>query len=131
MNQALACVQVFRVRNKMNLGNKSYFPKVPQGCTEEELLAGFIGQYYLQRRPPEELITTVLPSEHEIIAEMLSNQREAKVKITASVRGTRARWLDFANKNVSIAFESRLASQTGMEQRYRALEDAFSFDAQI
>ena len=131
MNQALACVQVFRVRNKMNLGNQSYFPKVPQGCTEEELLAGFIGQYYLQRRPPEELITTVLPSEHEIIAEMLSNQREAKVKITASVRGTRARWLDFANKNVSIAFESRLASQTGMEQRYRALEDAFSFDAQI
>lgn len=131
MNQALACVQVFRVRNKMNLGNQSYFPKVPQGCTEEELLAGFIGQYYLQRRPPEELITTVLPSEHEIIAEMLSNQREAKVKITASVRGTRARWLDFANKNVSIAFESRLASQTGMEQRYRALEEAFSFDAQI
>ena len=131
MNQALACVQVFRVRNKMNLGNQSYFPKVPQGCTEEELLAGFIGQYYLQRRPPEELITTVLPSEHEIIAEMLSNQREAKVKITASVRGTRARWLDFANKNVSIAFESRLASHTGMEQSYRALEDAFSFDAQI
>jgi len=53
------------------------------------------------------------------------------VKITGSVRGTRARWLDFANKNVSMAFESRLASQTGMEQRYQALEEAFSFDAQI
>ena len=131
MNTALACVQVFRVRNKMNLGNQTYFPKAPQDCTQEELLAGFIGQYYLQRRPPEEIIATVLPAEHEVLAEMLSTQCEAKVKITGSVRGTRARWLDFANKNVSIAFESRLASQTGMEQRYQALEEAFSFDAQI
>ena len=131
MNSALACVQVFRVRNKMNLGNQTYFPKAPADCTEEELLAGFIGQYYLQRRPPEEIIATTLPTEHEVLAEMLSTQREAKVKITGSVRGTRARWLDFATKNVSIAFESRLASQTGMVQRYRALEEAFGFDAQI
>ena len=63
---------------------------------------------------------------------MLSNQRDGKVKITSSVRGKRARWLEFANKNVtSPAFESRLASQAGMEQRYQALESIFKLQEPI
>jgi excinuclease ABC subunit C len=125
MRDALACVQVFQVRNKMNLGNKCFFPKTPAHYNEQELLSAFIGQYYLHRRPPEEIITSHEPTESDVLAEMLSNQREAKVKITSSVRGKRARWLDFAKKNVSTAFESRLASQVGMEQRFTALEDIF------
>ena len=126
LSDSLACVQVFQVRNKMNLGNKSYFPKIPHSYTEAELISAFIGQYYLQRRPPEEIITAHEPIESNVLTEMLSNQREGKVKITSSVRGKRARWLEFANKNVKSAFESRLASQAGIEQRYQALEDIFS-----
>ena len=125
LKDSLACVQVFQVRNKMNLGNKCFFPKTPAHYDESELLSAFIGQYYLHRRPPEEIITTHKPAESEVLAEMLSNQREAKVKITTSVRGKRARWLEFANKNVVTAFESRLASQAGMEQRFQALEEIF------
>ncbi len=126
LSDSLACVQVFQVRNKMNLGNKSFFPKIPHSYSESELLSAFIGQYYLQRRPPEEIITAHEPTDSELLAEMLSNQRESKVKVTSSVRGKRARWLEFANKNVATAFESRLASQAGIEQRYQALEDIFS-----
>ena len=125
MRDSLACVQVFQVRNKMNLGNKCFFPKTPAHYDEPALLAAFIGQYYLHRRPPEEIITAHEPKESDVLAEMLSNQREAKVKITSSVRGKRARWLEFATKNVVTAFESRLASQSGMEQRFAALEEIF------
>ncbi len=125
MRDSLACVQVFQVRNKMNLGNKCFFPKTPAHYNEQQLLSAFIGQYYLHRRPPEEIITAHEPIESELLAEMLSNQRGAKVKITSSVRGKRARWLEFANKNVVTAFESRLASQSGMEQRFNALEEIF------
>tara|TARA_R110002049_G_scaffold2743_1_gene20921 strand:- start:17526 stop:19349 length:1824 start_codon:yes stop_codon:yes gene_type:complete len=125
LRDSLACVQVFQVRNKMNLGNKCFFPKIPAHYNEQELLSAFIGQYYLHRRPPEEIITAHEPAESDVLAEMLSNQREAKVKITSSVRGKRARWLEFANKNVATAFESRLASQSGMEQRFAALEEIF------
>ena len=125
MKDALACVQVFQVRNKMNLGNKCFFPKMPAHYNEQELLAAFIGQYYLHRRPPEEIITSYEPKDCDVLAEMLSYQREGKVKITSSVRGKRARWLEFADKNVTTAFESRLASQAGMEQRYQALEEVF------
>jgi excinuclease ABC subunit C len=125
LRDSLACVQVFQVRNKMNLGNKCFFPKTPAHYNEQELLSAFMGQYYLHRRPPEEIITAHEPVESDLLAEMLSNQREAKVKITSSVRGKRARWLEFANKNVVTAFESRLASQSGMEQRFAALEHIF------
>lgn len=125
VKDSLACVQVFRVRNKMNLGNKCYFPKIPHDYEEPELLTAFIGQYYLQRRPPEEIITSIEPGDSLLLAEMLTAQRGKKVKVTSSVRGKRARWLEFANKNVVTAFETRLASQTGMEQRYLALEELF------
>ena len=125
VKDALACVQVFQVRNKMNLGNKCYFPKIPQGYDEPELLTAFIGQYYLRRRPPEEIITSVEPHDRILLAEMLSSQRSKKVKVTSSVRGKRARWLEFATKNVIAAFEARLASRTGMEERFLALEEQF------
>ena len=125
VKDALACVQVFQVRNKMNLGNKCYFPKIPHTYDESELLTAFIGQYYLRRRPPEEIITSVEPVDQNLLAEMLSAQRGKKVKITASVRGKRARWLEFATKNVVTAFESRLASRTGIEERFLALEEQF------
>lgn len=121
----LACVQVFQVRNKMNLGNKSYFPKTPHQYEQAELLNAFIGQYYLDRKPPEEIIMSDLPAEAELLEEMLSTQRGSKVKISASVRGKRARWLEFANKNVTTAFETKLASRAGIEQRYQALETIF------
>lgn len=131
IHETLACVQVFQVRNKMNLGNKCFFPKNPHIYEEPKLLSAFIGQYYLHRRPPEEIITAHEPAESDVLAEMLSNQRESKVKITSSVRGKRARWLEFANKNVVMAFETRLASQAGIEQRYLALEEIFSIDDPI
>ena len=127
----LACVQVFQVRNKMNLGNKSYFPKTPHQYEKAELLNAFIGQYYLDRKPPEEVITSILPLDHQVLEEMLSNQRTSKVKITASVRGKRARWLEFANKNTNASFEAKLASRAGMEKRYQALEQTFNLKQSI
>lgn len=127
----LACVQVFQVRNKMNLGNKSYFPKTPHQYEQAELLNAFIGQYYLDRKPPEEIIMSDLPAEAELLEEMLSSQRGSKVKISASVRGKRARWLEFANKNVTTAFETKLASRAGIEQRYQALEAIFDLPQPI
>lgn len=127
----LACVQVFQVRNKMNLGNKSYFPKTPHQYEKAKLLNAFIGQYYLDRKPPEELITTEIPHDHQVLEEMLSVQRAGKVKITTSVRGKRARWLEFADKNTTASFEAKLASRAGMEKRYQALEQVFNLKQSI
>ena len=131
VRDSLACVQVFQVRNKMNLGNKCYFPKIPHTYEESELLTAFIGQYYLHRRPPEEIITSLEPVDRSSLVEMLTSQRGKKVKVTSSVRGKRARWLEFATKNVVTAFESRLASESGMEQRFLALEDQFELSDPI
>ena len=39
-----------------------FFPKTPAHYNESELLSAFIGQYYLHRRPPEEIITAFEPS---------------------------------------------------------------------
>ena len=131
MRDSFACVQVFQVRNKMNLGNKNYFPKIPHAYDEAKLLSAFIGQYYLQRTPPEEIITTSEPKESAVLMDMLTQQRGSRVKITFSVKGKRARWLEFAKKNVNTAFEARLASRVGIEKRYEALETSFGLPETI
>ena len=51
----VACVQVFNIRSGVNLGNKSYFPKIPEVLKEEKILTAFMGQYYLTHVSPMKL----------------------------------------------------------------------------
>ena len=123
VNDMLACVQVFNIRNGMNLGNKTYYPKVPYEVNEASLLTAFIGQYYVSRVPPAELIVFPTPADSAVLQEMLTRKREKKVTISSSVRSRRAKWLEIAKRNVKTAFEAKLASKTGMEQRFDALQE--------
>src|SRR3546814_9518369 len=47
-----ACVQVFFFRGGQNFGNHAYFPSHAQNLENDELLAGFVGQFYSDRPPP-------------------------------------------------------------------------------
>jgi excinuclease ABC subunit C len=52
----LYCVQVFTIRSGNILGNKNFFPGHADGLTEAEVLGAFIGQYYLTRDLPDEIL---------------------------------------------------------------------------
>ncbi len=119
----LACVQVFNIRAGVNLGNKSYFPNLPEPTSPEKILTAFLGQYYLTHAIPEEIISSHQPDDAKLLQEMLSNRVGKNVSIVYSPRSKRARWLDIANKNVTSAFQSKLASKAGHMQRFEALQD--------
>ncbi len=119
----LACVQIFNIRAGVNLGNKSYFPNLPEPTSPEKILSAFLGQYYLTHAIPEEIISSHQPDDAKLLQEMLSNRVGKNVSITCSPRSKRARWLDIANKNVISAFQSKLVSKAGLMQRFEALQD--------
>ena len=56
MAQGAACVLLLSFRNGMNLGTRSFFPKLNGAESEEEVLSAFVGQYYLEKRPPREIV---------------------------------------------------------------------------
>jgi excinuclease ABC subunit C len=124
----VACVQVFNIRGGVNLGNKSYFPTVPEVLKEEKILAAFLGQYYLTHIIPEEIITSHQPDDAEVLKLMLSNKLGKKIDIIHSPRSKRARWLEIAKKNAYTALKTKLATKAGLAQRFEALQEALNLE---
>lgn len=120
----LACVQVFFFRNGHNLGNKSFFPKMPEDMSEADVLAAFLARYYLGKPAPRELILSHRIAERELLEEALSQGSGYKVKVSTGVRGERRHWLDLARNNADYALAGRLASRITLDQRFAELQDA-------
>lgn len=121
---SLACVQVFFFRNGHNLGNKSFFPKMPEDMSEADVLAAFLARYYLGKPAPRELILSHRIAERELLEEALSQGSGYKVKVSTGVRGERRHWLDLARNNADYALAGRLASRITLDQRFAELQDA-------
>jgi len=124
----VACVQVFNIRSGVNLGNKSYFPKIPEALDEDKILSAFLGQYYLTHIIPEEIITSHQPDDVDVLKLMLSNKLGKKIDISHSPRSKRARWLELAKKNALTALKTKLATKAGLAQRYEALQEALKLE---
>lgn len=125
----VASVQVFTIRSGNNLGNKNFFPKLPNlDIDTAELLASFISQYYLNREPPSEVLLTQSPSNKDVLAEMLTLKAGHKVEIKSKLRGERARWLEMAARNAMQSLQMQLKSKSGMQDRLLALQEELGLD---
>ncbi|MEW8625615.1 MAG: excinuclease ABC subunit UvrC [Candidatus Thiodiazotropha sp.] len=124
-----ACIQVFYIRSGRNLGNKSFYPSVPQGDSEESVLRAFITQYYLDKPLPNEIIINTQLEEQALLEAVFSEQAKRRIRIGTKVRGERARWLKMAAGNAKLALQSRINAQTNMDQRLQSLQQALDLAA--
>ncbi len=120
----MACVEVLSIRDGRNLGGRAHFPKNVEDQSEEEILTAFIGQMYLERNPPRELLVSHPLSERILLEQALSESSGHAVRIQSSPRGERARWVDMARLNAQIALGQRLASRGNQLGRLEALREA-------
>lgn len=125
----VAAVVVVTVRGGINLGHRSFFPSVPGGTEVADMLAAFISQYYLERRPPPELLVDPMPADDAALVESLTARAERKVAIKTNVRGERRRWLDDARATLGQSLSAQLASRAGVEKRMTALAKALDMDS--
>jgi excinuclease ABC subunit C len=123
-----ACVQILFFRDGRLLGNRSFFPRIPQGEEAGDVLGAFLNQYYLDKDAPREIIVTPQPGETELLAAVLRERMGHRVAITARVRGDRARWLEMAARNAEHALIAQLLSKAGMRRRFEALQDALGLE---
>ncbi len=119
----LACVQIFFIRQGQNLGNKTFFPKINDEYTPENILQAFIPQYYLDKNVPHELIVSHQPEEVVLLTEVLTQQAGHAVTLSASVRSERAKWLHMANVNVENALLTKLSDKQGIYARFLSLQE--------
>lgn len=126
----IACVVVFYIRHGSSLGNRYFYPRLPnQQCTDAEILSAFIQQYYANREIPAEIISNVEVDGTDGLVAMLEMQREGKVTIKHQVRGQRKKWLELAQKNAVIQLQAKLTSQASQRKRLKELQEALSLDS--
>jgi excinuclease ABC subunit C len=124
----LSCLQVFFIRAGRNLGNKAFFPRVPDGTELPAIVSAFLAQFYVNKEVPPEIVVSTEPEDRELLENALSEQAGRRVRIKSRVRSDRARWLDMARGNASLALKSRLGSQAGYTRRLVALREALLLD---
>ncbi len=131
-NGPQACVQVFFIREGRNLGNRSYFPKLPEALSEAEVLDGFVAQYYLQQEGAQQQTREIILSHElpdiETMQQAISQQAGHAIKLSHQVRGDRARWIQMALNNAETALKARMNSRAGMLKRFEALQQVLQLD---
>ena len=129
--QDVACIQLFFIRDGLNLGNKSYFPKNTHQKNISDLLSAFIAQFYINPDQSDRFIPKTILVSHSfddrtIIEGILGTQSGHKVSIKDKVRGKRVHWLKMAHTNANIALTNHLNSRANSLQRFVELQNVLN-----
>ncbi|HGO5822905.1 TPA: excinuclease ABC subunit UvrC [Mannheimia haemolytica] len=128
----VACVHILFVRQGRVLGNRSYFPKVPNHTELAELSDTFIGQFYLQanqhRTIPNQIVIDQPVSEKTALETVLSQQAGHKVTISNNVRGEKSSYLSLAQTNAIAALTIQLKQDERIYTRYEALQAVLNLE---
>ena len=123
IGEGTACVLLLSFRNGLNQGTRAFFPKLNGAENPEEVLAAFVGQYYLEQRPPREIVLGHPLPDAPLFEKVFTEQAGRRVEIKSSVRGERARYLDLAQKNAQMALQAQLSSSATQRKRLQSLQE--------
>ncbi len=119
------CIQAFFIRGGQNWGHRSFFPAHTNDVPQEEVLTGFLMQFYEEVPPPRRILLDRALPEAELIAEALSERAERKVELEQPQRGPRKKLIEQARRNAEEALERRLAEGTTQGKLLRELAETF------
>jgi len=121
------CVALMFVRSGRSLGSTTFFPKAPLADLPE-VLAAFVTQYYLEREAPAEIIVERKFEEMALLETALAARSGRKVRISASVRGIRARWLEMVHNNAEQALIMRGLKRGSVEASLEEMREVFDLE---
>lgn len=123
VEQGMACVLLMAFRNGLNHGTRSFFPKTNGEEAAEEVLGAFVAQYYLEQRPPREIVLSHPIPDLDLLEQVFAQQAGRKVEIRPSVRGERARYLEIARQNAALALATEIGSSATQRARLLSLQE--------
>ena len=126
--QGQSCVEVVSIRGGRNLGQRNHFPAQAEGREAEEVMEAFLGQYYRERHPPAQVVTSVSLEKEPLLSEVFSGKAERKVKIQSHPRGERRQMLDRAVRNARQALQMKLASSANKTAQFEELQNLLGLE---
>ena len=129
MDAGSACVLLLSFRDGINQGTRPFFPRLNGADTPEEVLGAFVGQYYLERKPPREIVLSHDIPDLELYEAAFSHTAGRKVELKPSVRGERARYLELAQRNAVHALQAQANSAAAQARRLHDLQQLLGLQA--
>jgi excinuclease ABC subunit C len=120
-----ACIQVFFFRAGQNFGNRSYFPVVPAGVADADVLESFLGQFYANHLPPPLVLTSPAIPNAALVAEALKLRASRKVRLSTPVRGARRAAVEHATANAGAALARRRSESASQRRLLESIAEVF------
>jgi excinuclease ABC subunit C len=121
-----ACVTQLFIRQGQVLGHNNYFFKRSDWQTTGELLAEFVGQYYVARQKheiPGELVVNEELADKTLLEKAIQEQTGKPIRLLHRVKQDKKQWILLAEANAQSALTAHLASQSTAARRVEALSE--------
>ncbi len=114
-NALLCCIEIFFVRGSKMIGREHYFLDNVIDMTENEILTGFIKQYYIEKPDlPSKIMLQLEIDEKDSIERLLSDKAGRKVELKSPQKGEKLRFVEMAQKNSKITLDNKLKDKSSI-----------------
>lgn len=114
-NEVTVCIEIFFIRNSKMIGREHYFFDELKDMEEEEIVSGFIKQYYMdmdKKNFPSKIMQRYQLEDKEAIEKWLSEMGNRKVEIKSPQKGEKLRFVEMAELNSKITLENKIKDKT-------------------
>jgi excinuclease ABC subunit C len=120
-----SCIQVFFFRAGQNWGNRAYFPRHNAEEAPADIISAFLAQFYDDREPPKLVLTSIEPTDHDLLEEALCLRAECKVEIRKPERGEKREIVEAALLNAREALGRRMAETGSVAKLLDGVQEVF------
>ena len=126
-NDISVCIEIFFVRGSKMIGREHYFFTELRDMDEEEIVSGFIKQFYINRIDlPNKIMLRYNLDEKESIEKWLTENAGRKVELKSPQKGEKLRFVEMAEMNSKITLENKVQDQSDIMEE---LKEILSLDS--
>jgi len=128
MEGGQACVQVFFIRGHQNWGNRDFYPRIPSGAEEPEVLQAFLAQFYGDKEPPRLILLSHAIDDPDLMTQLLTDRAGRKVTLGVPRRGEKAELVENAARNARESLARRMSENATQTRLLDGLAEAFGLE---
>jgi excinuclease ABC subunit C len=116
-------VQGFFFRHGRNYGTEVFELAHTDGATQEEQMAAFLSQFYVEHEPPAMVLCNLVPDDIEILNQSFRQQYGVKVTIEHPQNGVKRDLVEHAFKNAKEHLERRYNAELTHQKQFGLLQE--------
>ena len=112
-NEFSVCLEIFFVRSSKMVGRENYIFDELKDMDEEEIVSGFIKQFYMDKKEfPNKIMLRYELEDREVLENWLGTLAGRKVELKSPQKREKLRFVEMAEENSKITLENKLQDKS-------------------